>query len=117
MEAVAKAKVEDFSGKPKKKSTGVAKFDVNAALAEQGPGASTSHYVAGSSVTVTDEAEAMDDMISDMQKEQAFEQELQEKGCEISSKASPRWEENNSTSVPTKAHKFRAGRSGQAKIA
>ena len=80
MEAVAKAKVEDFSGKPKKKSTGVAKFDVNAALAEQGPGASTSHYVAGSSVTVTDEAEAMDDMISDMQKEQAFEQELQEKG-------------------------------------
>ena len=80
MEAVAKAKVEDFSGKPKKKSTGVAKFDVNAALAEQGPGASTSHYVAGSSVTVTDEAEAMDDMISDMQKEQACEQELQEKG-------------------------------------
>ena len=80
MEAVAKAKVEDFSGKPKKKSAGVAKFDVNAALAEQGPGASTSHYVAGSSVIVTDEAEAMDDMISDMQKEQAFEQELQQKG-------------------------------------
>ena len=80
MEAVAKAKVEDFSGRPKKKSSGVAKFDVNAALAEQGPGESTSHYVAGSSVTVTDEAEAMDDMITDMQKEQAFEQELQEKG-------------------------------------
>ena len=80
MEAVAKAKVEDFSGRPKKKSSGVSKFDVNAALAEDGPGASTSHYVAGSSVTATDEAEAMDDMISDMQKEQAFEQELQEKG-------------------------------------
>ncbi len=80
MEAVAKAKVEDFSGRPKKKSSGVSTFDINAALAEEGPGASTSHYVAGSSVTVTDEAEAMDDMISDMQKEQAFEQELQEKG-------------------------------------
>ena len=80
MEAVAKAKVEDFSGRPKKKSSGVSTFDVNAALAEEGPGASTSHYVAGSSVIVTDEAEAMDNMISDMQKEQEFEQELQEKG-------------------------------------
>ena len=80
MEAVAKAKVEDFSGRPKKKSSGVSTFDINAALAEEGPGASTSHYVAGSSVTVTDEAEAMDKMISDMQKEQEFEQELQEKG-------------------------------------
>ncbi len=80
MKAVAKAKVEDFSGRPKKKTASVAKFDVNAALAEQGHGTGTSHYVAGSSVTVTDEAEAMDDMISEMQKEQAFEQELQEKG-------------------------------------
>ncbi|MEE2759470.1 MAG: hypothetical protein VYA86_05790 [Candidatus Thermoplasmatota archaeon] len=80
MEAVAKAKVEDFSGKPKKKSSGVAKFDINAALAEQGPGVSTAHYVAGSSVTATDEAEAMEDMIADMQKEHEFEQELQEKG-------------------------------------
>ena len=80
MEAVAKAKVEDFSGRPKKKSSGVSAFDINAALAEEGPGASTSHYVAGSSVIVTDEAEAMDKMISEMQKEQEFEQELQEKG-------------------------------------
>ena len=31
-------------------------------------------------MVATDEAEAMDDMIADMQKEQAFEQELQEKG-------------------------------------
>ena len=80
MEAVAKAKEEDFSGRPEKKSSGIAAFDVNAALAEQGPGASTSHYVAGSSVSATEEAEAMEGMISDMQKEQAFEQELQEKG-------------------------------------
>ncbi len=80
MEAVARSKEEDFTGRPTKKSAGVAKFDINAALSEQGPGASTSHYVAGSSVVATDEAEAMDDMIADMQKEQAFEQELQEKG-------------------------------------
>ena len=98
MEAVAKAKVEDFSGRPKKKSSGVAKFDVNAALAEQGPGESTSHYVAGSSVTVTDEAEAMDDMITDMQKEQAFEQELQEKGLRNIIQGLPRGGRQNTRS-------------------
>ena len=51
-----------------------------AALAEDTPGSSTGHYVAGSSVTSTEEAEAMEDMITEMQEEKAFEQELQEKG-------------------------------------
>ncbi len=100
MEAVSKAKVEDFSGRPKKKSSGVTKFDINAALAEEGPGASTSNYVAGSSVTVTDEAEAMDDMISDMQKEQAFEQELQEKGLRNIIQGMPRGGGRRTTGGP-----------------
>jgi hypothetical protein len=80
MAATTKAKEAEYTGKPTKKSAGAPKFDIGAALAEDTPGSSTGHYVAGSSVTSTDEAEAMEDMISEMQEEQAFEQELQEKG-------------------------------------
>jgi hypothetical protein len=78
--AVVKAKESEYTGKPTKKSAAAPKFDIHAALAEGTPGSSTGHYVAGSSVTSTDEAEAMEDMITEMQKEQAFEQELKEKG-------------------------------------
>ena len=78
--ATAKAKESEYTGKPSKKSKAAPKFDIGAALAEETPGASTGHYVAGSSVTSTDEAEAMEDMISEMQEEQAFEQELKDKG-------------------------------------
>ena len=78
MATTAKAKESEYSGKPSKKSAGVQKFDIGAALAEDAPGESTGHYVAGSSVTSTDEAEAMEGMISEMQEEQAFEQELME---------------------------------------
>ncbi|PDH26340.1 MAG: hypothetical protein CND85_03030 [Marine Group II euryarchaeote MED-G33] len=80
MAASTKAKEAEYTGKPTKKSAGVPKFDIGAALAEESPGTSTGHYVAGSSVTATDEADAMEDMISDMQEEQAFEQELKDKG-------------------------------------
>jgi len=80
MAATTKAKEAEYTGKPTKKSAGVPKFDIGAALAEESPGTSTGHYVAGSSVTATDEADAMEDMISDMQEEQAFEQELKDKG-------------------------------------
>ena len=80
MAATTKAKEAEYTGKPIKKSATAPKFDIGAALAEDAPGASTGHYVAGSSVTSTDEAEAMEGMISEMQEEQAFEQELQEKG-------------------------------------
>ncbi|MCS5534562.1 MAG: hypothetical protein NZ802_01770, partial [Candidatus Poseidoniales archaeon] len=80
MAATTKAKESEYTGKPTKKSTAAPKFDIRAALAENTPGSSTDHYVAGSSVTSTDEAEAMEDMITEMQEEQAFEQELREKG-------------------------------------
>ena len=80
MAATTKTKESEYTGKPTKKSSAAPKFDISAALAEETPGSSTGHYVAGSSVTSTDEAEAMEDMITDMQEEQAFEQELQEKG-------------------------------------
>ena len=80
MAATTKAKEAEYTGKPTKKSGVAPTFDIGAALAEDDPGSSTGHYVAGSSVTSTDEAEAMEGMISDMQEEQAFEQELQEKG-------------------------------------
>ena len=78
--ANTKAKEAEYTGKPTKKSKAAPKFDIGAALAEDSPGTSTGHYVAGSSVTSTDEAEAMDDMITEMQEEQAFEQELKDKG-------------------------------------
>jgi len=78
--ANTKAKESEYTGKPTKKSKAAPKFDIGAALAEDSPGTSTGHYVAGSSVTSTDEAEAMDEMISEMQEEQAFEQELKDKG-------------------------------------
>ena len=80
MAASQKEKESEYTGKPRKKSTAAPTFDIGAALAEETPGASTGHYVAGSSVTSTDEADAMQDMIVDMQEEKAFEQELQEKG-------------------------------------
>ena len=80
MAASTKAKESEFTGKPTKKSKTAPMFDIGAALAEDSPGANTGHYVAGSSVTSTDEADAMEEMISDMQEEHAFEQELQEKG-------------------------------------
>ena len=80
MAATTKTKESEYTGKPTKKSSAAPKFDISAALAEETPGSSTGHYVAGSSVTSTDEAEAMEDMITEMQEEQAFEQELQEKG-------------------------------------
>ena len=80
MAATKKAKEAEYTGKPTKKSAAAPKFDIGAALAEESPGSNTGHYVAGSSVTSTEEAEAMEDMISEMQEEQAFEQELQEKG-------------------------------------
>ena len=78
--ANTKAKESEYTGKPTKKSKSAPKFDIGAALAEESPGTSTGHYVAGSSVTSTDEAEAMEDMITEMQEEQAFEQELKDKG-------------------------------------
>jgi hypothetical protein len=78
--ATKKAKDSEYTGKPTKKSAAVPKFDIGAALAEETPGTNTGHYVAGSSVTSTDEADAMEDMISEMQEEQAFEQELKDKG-------------------------------------
>tara|TARA_B110000438_G_scaffold58786_1_gene58853 strand:+ start:6097 stop:7419 length:1323 start_codon:yes stop_codon:yes gene_type:complete len=79
MAAATQAKNSEYTGKPTKKSAAVPKFDIGAALAEQTPG-STEHYVAGSSVVSTDEADAMDDMISEMQEEQALEQKLKTKG-------------------------------------
>ncbi|MEE2748106.1 MAG: hypothetical protein VX473_06545 [Candidatus Thermoplasmatota archaeon] len=78
--ANTKVKESEYTGKPTKKSKAAPKFDIGAALAEESPGTSTGHYVAGSSVTSTDEAEAMEEMISEMQEEQAFEQELKDKG-------------------------------------
>jgi len=80
MAATTKAKEAEYTGKPTKKSAAAPKFDIGAALAEDAPGESTGHYVAGSSVTSTEEAEAMKEMITEMQEDQAFEQELQEKG-------------------------------------
>ena len=80
MAATTKAKEAEYTGKPTKKSAAAPTFDIGAALAEDAPGKSTGHYVAGSSVTSTEEAEAMQDMITEMQEDQAFEQELQEKG-------------------------------------
>ncbi|MEC8926925.1 MAG: hypothetical protein VYB17_01525 [Candidatus Thermoplasmatota archaeon] len=80
MAATVKSKESEYTGKPTKKSAVAPKFDIRAALAEDTPGSNTGHYVAGSSVTSTEEAEAMEGMISEMQEEQAFEQELQEKG-------------------------------------
>ena len=80
MAAAQKEKDSEYTGKPRKKSTSEPKFDIGAALAEESPGASTGHYVAGSSVTSTEEAEEMQEMIEEMQEEKAFEQELQEKG-------------------------------------
>jgi len=80
MAATTKAKESEYTGKPTKKSVAAPKFDIHAALAEDSPGSDTGHYVAGSSVTSTEEAEVMEGMISEMQEEQAFEQELQEKG-------------------------------------
>ncbi|MDE0708199.1 MAG: hypothetical protein OSB33_04550 [Candidatus Poseidoniales archaeon] len=79
MAAATQTKKSEYTGKPTKKSVTASTFDISAALAEQTPG-STEHYVAGSSVVSTDEADAMDDMISEMQEEQALEQELQAKG-------------------------------------
>ena len=80
MAATTKAKDAEYTGKPTKKSAAAPTFDIGAALAEETPGSNTGHYVAGSSVTSTEEAEAMEDMITEMQEEQAFEQELQQKG-------------------------------------
>ena len=79
MAASAKAKEAEYTGKPTKKTSAAPKFDIGAALAENSPG-TTGNYVAGSSATSTDEADAMEEMITDMQEERAFEQELQEKG-------------------------------------
>jgi hypothetical protein len=79
MAATAQAKESEYTGKPTKKSDAVPMFDISAALAEDTPGP-TEHYVAGSSVISTDEADAMDDMISEMQEEHALEQELKAKG-------------------------------------
>ena len=80
MAATTKTKEAEYTGKPTKKSATAPTFDIGAALAENAPGESTGHYVAGSSVTSTEEAEAMQDMITEMQEDQVFEQELQEKG-------------------------------------
>jgi hypothetical protein len=80
MAASTKSKESEYSGKPTKKSADAPMFDIGAALAEDSPGTNTGHFVAGSSVTSTDEAEAMEEMISDMQEEHAFEQELKDKG-------------------------------------
>ena len=80
MEASAKAKEAEYSGRPTPKSSAAPSFDIGAALAENTPGTKTEHYVAGSSVTSTDDADAMEDMISDMQEERELEQKLQEKG-------------------------------------
>ncbi|MED5486138.1 MAG: hypothetical protein VYB40_00345 [Candidatus Thermoplasmatota archaeon] len=79
MKATKSSSADEYTGKPKKKSTAVT-FDINAALSQDSPGESTGHYVAGSSVTVTEEAESMQEMITEMQEEQAFEQELKDKG-------------------------------------
>ncbi len=79
MKASKRSSADDYTGKPQKKST-AAKFDIKAALSQDSPGESTGHYVAGSSVVITEEAESMQEMIADMQEEQAFEQELKDKG-------------------------------------
>ena len=80
MEASAKAKEAEYSGRPTPKTSAAPSFDIGAALAEEAPGTKTEHYVAGSSVTSTDDADAMQDMISDMQEGRELEQKLQEKG-------------------------------------
>ena len=108
MATTAKAKESEYSGKPAKKSAGVQKFDIGAALAEDAPGESTGHYVAGSSVTSTDEAEAMEGMISEMQEEQAFEQELKEKGLRSIIESQPKGAGGGRRrSIATKPHTSR----------
>ena len=100
MAASAKAKESEYTGKPTKKSTAAPKFDIGAALAEETPGTSTGHYVAGSAVISTDEADAMEDMISEMKEEQAFEQELQQKGLRNIIGDLPRGNQRGGRSTP-----------------
>jgi len=107
MAATTKAKESEYTGKPTKGSAAAPKFDIGAALAEDDPGSSTGHYVAGSSVTSTDEAEAMEGMISEMQEEQAFEQELQEKGLRNIIGNMPKGGSGKQRSVATKPHTSR----------
>jgi hypothetical protein len=107
MAATTKAKEAEYTGKPIKKSAAAPKFDIGAALAEETPGSSTGHYVAGSSVTSTEEAEAMEDMITEMQEEQAFEQELQEKGLRNIIGKVPKGGGSKRGSIATKPHTSR----------
>ena len=80
MTASAEAKDAEYTGKPIKKSSAAPSFDIGTALAQDTPGTGTEHYVAGSSVTSTEDADTMEDMISEMQEDREFEQQLQEKG-------------------------------------
>jgi len=107
MVASTKAKEAEYTGKPSKKSSAAPKFDIGAALAEDSPGTATGHYVAGSSVTSTDEADAMQDMITEMQEEREFEQELQEKGLRGMIGNLPRGGGGMRQSIATKPHTSR----------
>ena len=108
--ATKKEKDSEYTGKPTKKSAAAPKFDIGAALAEETPGTSTGHYVAGSSVTTTDEADAMEDMISEMQEEQAFEQELKDKGLRNVIGNMPKSGSGGRRNIATQAHTSRVAR-------
>ena len=107
MEASAKAKEAEYTGRPTQKTSVAPSFDIGAALAEDTPGTRTEHYVAGSSVTSTDDADAMEDMISEMQEEREFEQELQEKGLRGIIGDASRGGAHKRRSIATKPHTSR----------
>ena len=74
VKAQAAALKAEAKGKRRKSKAGDApKFDVDAALAEDSPSASTGHFVAGTGATVTEEAKHMDEQISEMQEELELE--------------------------------------------
>jgi hypothetical protein len=80
MEAQAEARRAEAEGISRTTVAGaIPKFDIDSALAGDTPGA-TEHYVAGTAVSATEEANRMDDMVVDMQADLAIEQELQKKG-------------------------------------
>jgi hypothetical protein len=80
MEAQAEARRAEAEGVSRTTVAGaIPKFDIDSALAGDTPGA-TEHYVAGTTVSATEEADRMDDMVVDMQADLAIEQELQKKG-------------------------------------
>jgi hypothetical protein len=81
VKAQAAALKAEAKGKKRKPKAGdVPKFDVDAALAEDSPDASTGHFVAGTGATVTEEAKHMDEQISEMQEELELEMKFKEKG-------------------------------------